>query len=526
LQRILDGADKITQGLSLAGGEVMPDDRTSYRLTNLDASFLYQESAISQMHGGMILFLREQLPFEEFFGHIQSRLHITPRYRQRLVFPPFNLAHPTLEDDPDFKLENHVQHRQLAEGISEPDAVDEIVRYNNSRVLDRNRPLWCMTLFDGMPGRSLVLFEMHHCLVDGVSGFDMFNRLMDFTPNPEPAGAPPVEVKPATSLPATGETYLRALRDLVVEQVDSATRAALEFIRDPMGGIRQAQELANPIRVLSETMQQPAVATPWNTGVVTQERTVAWLKFPFADLRAMRNAFGGTINDLVLTLLSEAAARYLKHHGWPTDGNLRIGCPVNVRRPGEQVTLENRVSILLPMMPARPMDVAERLKLIVAETKRQKEAGLPYVVEQITNANVLPPALTAALGRVAAQQMAALAQFIKATNWKPNSSGPYVPVIGINFMATNVPGPQAPWYLAGREVTELVCAIPLTGNLGLGAVITSYNQQILISLTAEPRLLPDVDRLKEFVQDTFEEMRKRLPNVASAKPRELSAAAA
>jgi diacylglycerol O-acyltransferase len=504
----------------------MPDDAASYRLTNLDASFLYQESAISQMHGGMILFLRGELSFEKFFGHIQGRLHITPRYRQRLVFPPLNLAHPTLEDDPAFKLENHVQRRELVEGISEAGAVDEIVRYNNSRVLDRSRPLWCMTLFEGMPGRSLVLFEMHHCLVDGVSGFDMFNRLMDFSPNPEPVAAPPVEVKPPPSLPSTGETFVRALRDLIVEQVDSAARAALQFMRDPMGGIRQAQELSNPIRVLSDSMQRPAVATPWNTGVVTQERSVAWLKFPFDDFREMRNAFGGTINDLVLTLLSEAAARYLKDHGWPTDGNLRIGCPVNVRRPGEQITLENRVSILLPKMPARPMDVIERLQSIVAETKRQKEAGLPYLVEQMTNASVLPPALAAALGRVAAQQMEASAQFIKSTNWKPSPRGPYVPVTGINFMATNVPGPQAPWYLAGHEVTEWVCAIPLAGNLGLGAVITSYNQQLFISLTAEPRLLPDVDRLRDFVQDTFEEMRKRLPKDAPANQRELAAAAA
>src|SRR5215472_3210416 len=113
----------------------MAEEKASYRLTNLDASFLYQESAISPMHGGGIFLLRGQLPFDKFFAHINSRLHITPRYRQRLVFAPFNLAHPTLEDDPDFKLENHVQHRQLPEGITEAGAVDEIVRYNNSRVL-------------------------------------------------------------------------------------------------------------------------------------------------------------------------------------------------------------------------------------------------------------------------------------------------------------------------------------------------------------------------------------------------------
>jgi diacylglycerol O-acyltransferase / wax synthase len=164
----------------------MAEENASYRLTNLDASFLYQESAISQMHGGAIFFLRGELAFDKFFGHISSRLHITPRYRQRLVFPLFNLAHPTLEDDPDFKVENHVQRRQLPDGVNEASAVDEIVRYNNSRMLDRGRPLWCMTLFEGMPGRSFVLFEMHHCLVDGVSGLDLMNRLMDFTPNPPP----------------------------------------------------------------------------------------------------------------------------------------------------------------------------------------------------------------------------------------------------------------------------------------------------------------------------------------------------
>jgi diacylglycerol O-acyltransferase / wax synthase len=492
----------------------MADDRASYRLTNLDASFLYQESAVSQMHGGLIFFVRGELPFEKFYRHVHGRQHIARRYRQRLVFPLFNLAHPTLEDDPDFKLENHVQRRQLPVGISEADAVEEIVRYNNSRVLDRNRPLWCMTLFEGMPGRSLILFEMHHALVDGVSGFDLMNRLMDFTPNPEPVEAP-VEEPRAPSLPGTSETYLRALRDLMVEQLDTATRNILDFIRDPMGAIRQSQELSNSMRLLTESMQRPAASTPWNSGIVTPDRSMAWMKFPFADFRAMRHAFGGTINDLVLALLSEGAARYLKEHGWPTDANLRIGCPVNVRRAGEQVTLDNRVSIMMPMMPAHPMDVIERLQLISAETKRIKEAGLPNLIEQMTGAAGVPPALTAAIGRITAQQMEATVQLIKAINWKPSPKGPYIPVTGINFMATNVPGPQTPWYMAGHEITEWVCAIPLTGNLGLGVVVTSYNQQLFISLTAEPRLLPDVERLKDLIVETFEEMRKRLPKIAT-----------
>jgi diacylglycerol O-acyltransferase len=289
----------------------------------------------------------------------------------------------------------------------------------------------------------------------------------------------------------------------------------MELIRDPMGAIGRAQAaLADSTRLMNESAQATAVSTPWNAGSVTEERSAAWLKLPFADFRAIRTAFGGTINDVVLTLLSEGAARYLKDHGWSTAGNLRIGCPVNVRRPGEQITLENRVSIMIPMTPARPTDVVERLRSISAETKRIKDSGAPYAVEQMLSGNSVPPALLAAVGRSGAQQMEAMARFIKATNWKPNPAAPNAPVAGINFMATNVPGPQTAWFLAGHEVTEWFCAISLAGNLGLGVVITSYNQQMFISLVAEPRLLPDVDRLKEFVQEAFDELIEQVPKSA------------
>jgi diacylglycerol O-acyltransferase len=489
----------------------MSTNSASYRLTNLDASFLHQESAVSQMHGGLIFLLKGELSFDKLFHHIEGRLHVTPRFRQRLLIPPFNLGHPTLENDPDFKLENHVQHQRLEKGIGEADAINQILRYNNSRLLDRTRPLWCLTLFEGLIGRSLVLWEMHHAIVDGVSGFDLLNKTMDFTPHPEPVG-PPAEPWAPAALPSSGEALMRAVRDLVVEQIDTATRNLVELIRDPIGAIGRTQTaLADYSRLMNESAQAAAIATPWNASSVTEERSVAWLKLPFADFRAIRTAFGGTINDVVLTVLAEAAARYLKHHGWPTDGKLRIGCPVNVRRPGELITLENRVSIMMPMTPARPTDVLERLRAISAETKRIKDSGAPYAVERMLSGNSVPPALMAAVGRSGAQQMEAMARLVKATNWKPSPAGPNAPVIGINFMATNVPGPQTAWFLAGHEVAEWVCAISLAGNLGLGVVITSYNQQLFISLVAEPRLLPDLDRFKELVREAFEDLLQQVP---------------
>ncbi|MGH7837062.1 MAG: wax ester/triacylglycerol synthase domain-containing protein, partial [Candidatus Binataceae bacterium] len=440
----------------------MPTDPPSYRLTDHDASFLYQESAVSQMHGGMIFFLKGELPFDKLFHHIRSRLHVTPRFRQRLVFPPFNLAHPTLEDDPAFKLENHVQRRTLAAHLDEAGAVQEILRYNNSRLLDRARPLWCVTLFAGLPGHSLVLWEMHHAIMDGVSGFDLLTKTLDFTPHP--AFIEPAQPWTPAKLPTPTESYLRALRDTVVKQVDTATQNMQEFMRDPLAAVRRAQAAqADSARVLGETAQANAIATPWNAGVVTEERKAAWLNLPFGEFRAIRAAFGGTINDVVLTVLGEGAARYLKDHGWPTEGRFRIGCPVNVRRPGEEITLENRVSIMMPMTSAEPMDVVERLRAMVVETKQIKDSGAPYVLERMMTASSAPPAMLAALGQAGARQMEALAQYLRATNWKPSPAGPNAPVTGINFMATNIPGPQTTWYLAGSEVSGFVAAVSLTG---------------------------------------------------------------
>ncbi|MGH7841023.1 MAG: wax ester/triacylglycerol synthase domain-containing protein, partial [Candidatus Binataceae bacterium] len=324
------------------------------RLSLLDASFLYGESAVNPTHIGSIFFLEGEISFDKLFNHMRQRLHISPRFRQRLAFSPFNLAHATIEDDPDFKLEHHVHRHELPPGASEPDAIKEILRRHFGGMMDRTRPLWNVTLFEGLAGRSIVVWAMHHALVDGVSAFDLLNRLMDFTPKP-PLPEEPSEPWTPAPFPSTSASLVSAVRDLAVDRIDSATRAALEFVRDPSSVLRQAQTLIEAGQLMGE-MAQPPVATPWNAGLAVGERNLAYLKMPFADYRTIRAALGGTINDIVLTVLGEGAARYLTHHGWATNGNLRFGCPVNVRRPEEQVVLKNRVSMMMPSTPAAPMD--------------------------------------------------------------------------------------------------------------------------------------------------------------------------
>jgi WS/DGAT/MGAT family acyltransferase len=486
------------------------------RLSLLDASFLYGESSVSPTHVGSIFFLDGELSFDKLFDHMRQRLHISPRFRQRLVFPPFNLARATIEDDPNFKLENHVHRQELPPETSEADAIKEILHQHFGRVMDRTRPLWDVTLYEGIPGRTFFVWAMHHAIVDGVSAFELLNRLMDFSPKP-PAEVEPSETWSPAPLPSSTASLVSAVRDLAVEQIDNATRTALDLVRDPLGPLKQASTILDAGRMMSEMAQQP-VATPWNAGLAVGERNLAYLKMPFADYRAIRAAFGGTINDIVLAVLGEGAARYLTHHGWPTQGNLRFGCPVNVRRPEETVVLENRVSMIMPSTPAAPMDVVERLKAITVETKRIKESGAAFTMERMSRmSDSIPPMVMGAMSQIGAVGIELAGALLRASSWKPTPTGFAMPPAGINLVATNVPGPQAQWYFAGHKVTDSVGLLPLGGNLGYGVAINSYNQYITFSMMADARMMPDVEQMRLFVADAFDELRERASTEDRAK---------
>jgi hypothetical protein len=250
---------------------------------------------------------------------------------------------------------------------------------------------------------------------------------------------------------------------------------------------------AGALANLTRQMTRPIAATPWNASFVSQERTLAWLRTSFADIREIRTAFGGTINDVVLTMLSEGAARYLRYHNSRPGAPFRIGCPVNVRRDHENGALGNRVSMMFPELPAVPMDSVARLKLVTAETQRIKEAGEPQALERLmSNGEGISPAIVATLARIATAAMdtAVLLQRIL-----PSLTRRLAQPMGINFVATNVPGSQVPLYLTGHRMVDYVGLLPLGANLGFGVPIISYNQNLYFTMMAEPNLMPDPDRM-------------------------------
>ncbi len=467
------------------------------RLSTQDASFLYSETASGPMHGSAISIIEGELPFETVYRHIASRLHLVPRYRQRLAMVPFNLAHPKWVDDPDFDLANHVKAHRLPAGSTLDDALQAALKLNQP-LLRRDRPLWCITAIQGVKDRTVLLQSGHHAMVDGASGVDISLVLFDLQkdapqPTPEPWAPEPLP-----------------------NPVELATEAALETMHkltpdNPFKAANFTSERSELLRRATESMTrfvaEPVLTAPWNAAPVGPKRDFRWRKYSFTDFRRIRSIFGGTINDVVLALVSEAAARYLKTHNERTEGqNLRIMCPVNVRTEDERGALGNRVSGIFPLFAANPMEITERLQKVRWETeqiKNNREAqAMQLMMEAAPEVPPVAMAPTQFVGTPLDPTVIPSAFPLPV----PPSFGPRLPMLGFNFVCTNVPGVQTTQYLAGHRILDNLGMLMLSGTMGFGIVVSSYNRNLYFNFICDPRLMPDLDLMANRVDDTFNEL--------------------
>ncbi|HEY2524690.1 MAG TPA: wax ester/triacylglycerol synthase family O-acyltransferase [Candidatus Binataceae bacterium] len=502
--------------------EMAEGSKLARRLSTQDASFLYNETANGPLHIGILQTFDGEIEPERLIEHFARRAHLLPRFRQRVVFAPFNLAHATLEDDPDFAPANHIRHHVLPRRFTDAEMTRAAILVNET-MLDRNRPLWELHLFEGLEGgRSALLWKIHHSIVDGVSALQVISAAMDLRPD---APAPPPEEPPWSpqKLPGTSKSLLDAASTLVRSRLDEMSEAG-RLLSSPADLAERSAAMAAAARQMLQMMSRPIVAAPWNAGLVGHSRSLAYLGVSFGDLRAIRGSLGGTVNDVVLTILSEGAARYLKHHKVASQGfPLRIGCPVNVRRESESGAMGNRVSMMFPELGAAPMDSIERYQSVVRETERIKAAREPQGMDLlVATADAVAPSLQELSSRMAATALEAATRLSKMSGGiaRVIASAP----AGINFVATNVPGPQVALYLAGRRMCDFVGLVPLAGTLGYGVAIVSYNQRLFFGLMAEPRMMPDVEFMKSCIADSFEELKTAALKAAPAEERLAQAA--
>ena len=486
----------------------MAPSKESHRLSTQDSSFLYGEAANGPLNMAMLGTFRSHIEPKSLYAHMEARMHLLPRYRQRVIFAPFNLAHPSLEDDPGFNLAHHIFNHELPRDSSEAVLMKAVMNVYE-KPLDRSKPLWEIHLFNGLTGgHSAILTKIQHCLADGISGMELLAATTSTLPD-APAPPPPDEPWKPAQLPGRTELLASALSDFVRSRVELARRAA-----DTVAHLEDFDVNASALPAVVQTIRaigRPIVAAPWNAATVTGAREVAWLRCSLHDVGRIRAAFGGTVNDVVLAMLSEGAARYLEYHLCPTQGRpLRIGCPVNVRAKDEYGKLGNRVSMMFPEFDSHTMPAVNRLKAVIEETSRIKAAGEAIAFEHLLALlDYVPPA---ALGPVARLLTSAIEGAGRLAGAAPRVAR-QAPMIGtgISFVATNVPGSPVPVYFAGHELADTIGMVPLTATLGYGVAILSYNSNLYIGLVAEPNLMPDVALMKSRIKETLRELIARVP---------------
>jgi len=466
------------------------------RLTQTDASFIYMESASGPMHIAGVYVLDDEISHQDVLAWMQARIHLIPAFRRKLAQIPFSVGHPKWIDDDQFDLANHIIHRPLSADSSVEDGVNEAVTMNEA-LLDRTIPLWRIVVYTGVPGKTLLLQQTHHALIDGASSIELQMIMYSFEKNPA-APPPPKTPWAPEAPPSANELFTEAVRENIESLTKFSPRAAVSDLPGQWKKVQKATEIMNRF------VSQPAITAPFNAGMVGPKRRVAWLKKPFSEIREIRRHLGGTINDVVLAVVSEAVARYIESHGERVeDQHMRIMCPVNVRTENQKGALGNQVSAIFPMLPAWPMDTEARLRAVITETERIKGDEEAQAITQMQDAlPEFPPT-----GMMASQ--------LVGTQFDPTvlaarlplpimpSFGRRPPNPGVNFVCTNVPGVQVPQYLCGAELTDQIGLLVLTGNTGFSVTILSYNKQLFFNFICEPRLLPDLETIVNAADEVF-----------------------
>ena len=471
------------------------------RLTASDASFLYGESVSSPMHISSVYILEGELPYAQVLQHFASRLHLVPSYRRKLAQVPMNIAHPQWVDDPDFNIENHVLPHSVAAGATLEQGMDAAIELNET-ILERSRPLWRVYVIEGVPERTLILMMTHHAMIDGASGIELTTVLYDFDRKGANVEPPPAEPWVAQPTPAPMERFNQALRENLSRLATSNPWATMREVAS------QQELLRRGLGVMSRFVSRPVVTAPFNAGTVGPKRKLRWIKQPLSEFREIRRGLGGTINDIVLTVVSEAVARYLDGHGERTaEAQMRIMCPVNVRTDDDQGTLGNQVSAIFPLLPAWPMDVVSRHGVVCAEVERikadQEAQALTFLQNSAPEPWPVALAPTQLIGTpldytaLAARFPLPILPAIGA--WRP-------PNFGLNFVCTNVPGVQVPQYLCGHRVLDTIGVLVLSGNIGFSVTVVSYNQWLYFNFICEPRLLPDLETIVDAATAAYGEV--------------------
>jgi diacylglycerol O-acyltransferase len=452
------------------------------RLSGVDASFLYLDRKEIPLNMAAVCIFDRPIPFDDFVRTVDSKLHTIPRYRQIVVPAPYNLGYPTWEDDPNFRIRRHI-FRAHVEPPGGQEQLEELAGRILSRLMDRSKPLWDIHVIEGLEnGGGALILRIHHSMADGLSGVQFLSNVV-LSPTPDvspPARKPRRELRPISKPSLLGAVF-DGIRSSV-EHLVTAEVGLFDFAQDL---------LTSPSRIASA-----ASMVPENLGVVERlpfnkpcsgDRKFCWADLDLEEVKAIRAVAGGSVNDVVLTVLTRAVARYVELHGQSTTRRLiRIVCPVNIRKDNGE-SLGNQITFMPVTLPLDVKDPVANLQAVAARTaaaKATRSADLIAIAASFLGA--APPPLQAAM-------------------WQ-GISHLSLPVPLLNMICTNLPGSPVPFYCRGSRMTAAYLQVPTGYELGINCAVQSYCGKLLFGLIADAHVAPDVTRLRDFLYVAFEEL--------------------
>jgi WS/DGAT/MGAT family acyltransferase len=454
------------------------------RLSGTDAAFLYLERKEIPLHIACVCTFEEVIPYEEFVAAIDSKLHLLPRYRQIAVNPPFGIGYPNWEYDQHFDIRRHII-RTTVNAPGDEDALEDLAGRIFSVTMSREKPLWEVYVVEGLQGgRGGLIAKVHHALADGIAGASLLRIMLDPTAEGshairKPHFHPPAPDREPSLTDAIASAIHSSLENLV------AAEAGLLDIAQGLLSERTQQGLQGLVTILPE-IATPVQRLPFNRPCGS-ERKFCWAEFDFADVKAIRNVTGGTVNDVILTVVTRAVARYVKLHGESVAGRLvRMVCPVSVRKD-EGDSLGNRISFLPVTLPMDAEDPIQHFKAIALRTE---------IMKSVRAAELLS---------IAASWLGAAPAPAQALFWWGIPLVP-LPAPLLNLICTNVPGSPTPLYSVGKRMLASYPHVPTGYELGVGIAVQSYNGKMCFGLTADAVTVADVRRLRDFIRTSWVEL--------------------
>jgi diacylglycerol O-acyltransferase / wax synthase len=494
----------------------MQNDRQNDRLSWGDTVFLNLEREGMPLNVASVSVFDGEIPFMDCVQLIESKLPLIPRYLKRVVPAAFGIGLPTWEYDTDFDLSRHVRRLTLKHGTDTE--LKAVAAKLFGTVMDRRHPLWDMTFVYGLKhNRTAMIFRVHHCLADGIAGVGIVSTFMDA--NPDAPHLPKKKLKLRVPPP---RDPLSSVAGGVIDSYSDFAKRILSAWEDLLTMAERATANGGrlPTDELSQLMPEITASTErlrFNV-IYRGPQKFAWAEVPLAEVKAIKQAFGASVNDVILALVTATVRRYSELHGDRVKGRLlRMMVPVNLRGQDSPGELGNRIS-LVPVTV--PLDIRNPRKLLLAVHRRTELLKNAHAAEVVSLAGGLlgtfPIALQSFVGPMISQ----------------------IPFTPFNMVCTNVPGPQHPLYLLGHRMLRWYPYVPVGGELAVNCAILSYDGNAYFGFSGDAHAAPDLRRLEEFLKDSFVELRQaagipiphrgpsRRKNVAREKTQSESAHAA